>query len=210
MIFGTRRLIALSLASRVLVSAIVAMTPIAHAEPAPRLFAEARQWSLPEVMSALARRRSGTARFREERYFRHLTAPIILTGTLSYTATGRLVKSVETPRKERLVVDGDTLIIHGPGNEPPRTALLSDMPALAGTIIAMRAILSGDVATLRRHFTVSMTGVVHDWRVTLVPKPGPIRQRIARITVNGTAGSPSRFEVRQPDGDRIVTYITEK
>ena len=189
---------------------MAAIATIAHAGPAPRLFAEARQWSLPDVMGALARRRSGTARFREERHFRHLTAPIILTGTLSYTAAGRLVKSVETPRKERLVIDGNTVIIHGADNEPPRTALLSDIPALAGTIIALRAILSGDVAMLRRHFTVSLTGVVRDWRIILVPRPGPLRERIARITVNGIAGSPSRFEVRQPDGDRIVTYITEQ
>lgn len=186
------------------------MAALASAEPRPVLIAEARQWSLTDVMSALARQRSGTARFREERHFRHLTAPIILTGTLSYTEAGRLVKSVETPRKERLVIEGDTMTIHGPGNEPPRTALLSDFPALAGTIIALRAILSGDAATLRRHFTLSMSGVVHDWRVTLVPKPGPVRERIARIIVNGTAGSPYRFEVRQPGGDRIVTLITEQ
>ena len=199
-----------SLLIRVLVLATVAMTTVARGDTPLLLRVAARQSSLADVMRALAKRRSGTARFREERHFRHLTAPIILTGTLSYTAPGQLIKSVETPRKERLVIKGNTLLIYAADKGPPRTALLSDIPALAGMAIAMRAVLSGDIETLHRHFTVSMAGQRQNWSIGLLPKSGPVRERIARIVVNGAGGSPARFEIHQPDGDRIVTYITER
>ncbi len=183
---------------------VIGLVAIFTATP---LRADAEPWTLPKLMAALAKHRSGTARFKEERHFRHLTKPIVLTGTLSYRAPDRMEKTVRTPRTERLVIIGDTQLIYSGRSKEPRSALLSSFPALAGTIIAMRATLSGDLATLRKNFAIGMTGTRSNWTVRLLPLTAAVQTRVARIAIHGSDDRPSRFDIHNPDGDRITIHI---
>ncbi|HEX6720665.1 MAG TPA: outer membrane lipoprotein carrier protein LolA, partial [Burkholderiaceae bacterium] len=58
-----------------------------------------------ELMGTLAQRRSGEARFVEQRFVSVLDQTLTYTGTLSFTAPDRLARHTLTPRPESFVVE---------------------------------------------------------------------------------------------------------
>ena len=167
-------------------------------------------WTLATLMAAQAKRRSGTATFREERHLRSMTEPVVLSGTLSYTAPRRLVKSVTFPHVETLVVDGNRLTVIGADGQQSTSGLVSDHPVLEAAIVSMRAVLVGDLVTLRGRFDARLTGDRRRWTLALKPKAAAVRRKISIVRVGGEGDAPTRFELRETDGDRIVISISPK
>ena len=60
--------------------------------------AAAAQWSVSELMAALAARGGGEAQFTERRYVPVLDAPVLSSGTLRFVAPDRIEKHAVTPR----------------------------------------------------------------------------------------------------------------
>jgi outer membrane lipoprotein-sorting protein len=176
--------------------------------PAPT-FAEA-QWTVRALMAELAKTRSGSVRYREERHLKTMTEPVVITGTMAYEAPDRLVKIALTPRKETMVIEGDNLTIEREGGVGPQSLKLSEIPQLNNLITAIRGTLLGDLSALERRFEVRLRGSKDAWSMDLRPRPGGARGADLRITVEGTAGRPERFEIRQADGDRIVVQVLGK
>ena len=54
----------------------------------------------------------GEGKFVERKYLAMLTAPLDFSGTLVYTAPGRLEKNTLAPKPERLVLDQDKLTLN--------------------------------------------------------------------------------------------------
>ena len=190
---GTLRLVLTSVAALCLCAAL----PAAQAT-----------WTLAALMAAQAKRESGTASFREERHLRSMTEPVVLKGTLSYKAPDQLVKSVTFPHVETLVIDGDRMTVRGADGEQRTSGFVSDHPVLEGAIISMRAVLSGNQATLQRHFDARLAGDRHGWTLVLTPRSAEVRRKIASVRIDGKGDSPARFELRETDGDRIVITIS--
>jgi outer membrane lipoprotein-sorting protein len=199
-------------AVRCLIAAIgIAVAAVAVQAQAGKPKASARNsagWGIADLMAAQAKRRSGTASFREERFLTSLTEPVVLKGTLSYKAPDHLVKSVTFPHVEKLVVDGDRLSIFDADGYQQGSGLVSDHPALEGAIVSMQAVLSGNLDILQRHFSVKLSGTRQAWVITLRPKSKPVQRRIIQVLVTGSNDAPSRFELRETSGDRIVIHIT--
>lgn len=191
---GTLRLVLTSIAALCLFAAL----------PAAQ-----QTWTLAALMAAQAKRGSGTASFREERHLRSMTEPVVLKGTLSYKAPDRLVKSVTFPHVETLVIDGDRMTVRGADGEQRTSGFVSDHPVLEGAIISMRAVLSGNQATLQRHFDARLSGDRQGWTLVLTPRSDQVRRKIASVRVDGKDDSPAKFELRETDGDRIVITISQ-
>lgn len=209
MIFGMLRKPALAMMPDISAFAVCVIVAILLIGPRGPI-AAAEQWSLRALMGELAKTRSGSVRYREERHLKTMTEPVVVTGTMAYQAPDRLVKIALTPQKETMVIEGDNLTIERKGGVGVQSLKLSEIPQLNSLITALRATLLGDREALRRHFEVRVRGTRAAWSMDLTPRTGGGRGSGLRITVDGVAGRPSRFEIRQPDGDRIVVQVLDK
>ena len=164
----------------------------------------ASAWTPEKLMAVMATVREGTVRFREERRLHYLQSPVVLEGALSFKAPDLLVKEIRMPRWERTVISGNTVRVESKGSAGSRSFLLSDYPALQTLIIAFRAVLTGNLAALRVHFTVGLAGDRQSWTLRLVPRAAALKQRFAAVTIKGSGRRLTTAEFAETSGDRIL------
>lgn len=140
------------------------------------------------------------ARFTEEKRLAALTEPQRSTGRLLYRRPGYLEKDTDGPDGERLVVDGDRLVLTE-GQDAPRVVDLGAHPEALALVDALRAPLAGDFAALRRNFAVAASGTPGDWRLVLTPRDPAAARLVARVAVSGGADGPREVVVEQAGGD---------
>ena len=164
-----------------------------------------------ELMRTLALRRSGEARFVEQRFVSVLDQTLTYTGTLSFTAPDRLARHTLTPRPESFVVEGNQLTLQR--GERVRRVALDSVPELAAMVEAMRGTLSGDGAALKRYFKPTVQGVATRWTLTLVPIDFRLLGVVRQLRIDGQRADVRVVELQLADGDRSVMSIdpvTEK
>lgn len=160
---------------------------------------------LPELMSLLAQRRSGEARFVEQRFVSVLDRSLQYTGTLSFTAPDRLVRITLTPRPESFEVQGNQLTLERGGRK--REMALDAQPELAAMVTAMRGTLAGDADALQRHFKPSVGGTRSAWHLTLVPLENRLLGVVREVRIEGRLSDMRMVEIQLADGDRSVMTI---
>ena len=178
---------------------------------APSLAADAEHtgepWGVEQLMIELGRVQESRARFVERRYLKALQAPLVLTGTLVYTAPGRLEKRTLTPKPETMTVDDDHLVIEKSGRK--RTLRLEDYPVLWGFVESIRSTLKGDLAALDRFYRVTLAGGPSRWTLSLKPRDAKMSALIDAIQIGGGKGRISSVEIKETKGDRSVMAVTE-
>lgn len=147
--------------------------------------------------------------FREERSLAALTSSVISTGYFVFEPPGRLIKVMETPRRERATVENDRLTVSDEEGTEIASVDLASQPALKQLFGGLLALLSGNAEMLRAAFNVSLSGGADDWRLDLTPKGrseegGPAG--LERLVVTGGGGAMKTIGIREADGDR--TRIT--
>ncbi len=155
-------------------------------------------------LAAIPERR---ARFREERRYAALTQSLVSRGTLVYRRPSYLEMDKDWPTAERTVIDGTRLIVTVPGNDPPRVLDFAGRPEIGTTFEAMRAPLAGDLAALRRVFTVQAEGTALAWTLLLTPRdPAAAKvMRTARIAGRDAWIADIRFT--EANGDEAWMQI---
>lgn len=143
------------------------------------------QDAMAPVMAALAAMRESRARFVEEKELPELDRPLTARGTLAWRAPDRLEKHTTEPFEERLLVEGDRLLLERPDRRARQEIALDTAPEIRPLVEAIRATLAGDAATLRRYFTVDFSGDVARWRLVLTPLSVRVLAAVQRITVEG-------------------------
>ncbi len=96
--------------------------------------ADGSSWTLDRLMSTLAQKKSGHASFVEKSILSIATKPIESRGELAFAAPDHLEKRTESPKPERLVVDGDMLTVER--NDRKYTVALAHYPELEAFIEA--------------------------------------------------------------------------
>ena len=177
----------------------IAMLALAAAQPARAAF------GFDELMATLAQRRSGEARFDEERFVAGLDQTLRSSGTLSFSAPDRLVRQTLKPRAESFVVEGNQLTLQR-GDRVRRLAL-DNVPELAAMVAAMRGTLSGDGSALRRYFNATVDGAAARWTLTLVPVDFRLLSTVRLLRIDGMHADVRVVELQLADGDRSVTTI---
>lgn len=162
-------------------------------------------WSLDELMTQLGKVRSGEARFVEQRRIQELDRTLVSSGRLSFTAPDIFVRETLKPRQEKVAVNGGMLTYTYAGQT--RTMPLDASPEGRMMIEAIRGTLTGDLATLERHFTTQMRGDSERWTLELVPREARMRGQVARVTLQGRQASLREMHVLLPDGDESTTRI---
>ncbi|HSW23457.1 MAG TPA: LolA-related protein [Burkholderiaceae bacterium] len=179
--------------------ACVAVLALATARQARAAF------GFDDLMATLAQRKSGEARFAEERFISGLDQTLRYTGTLSFSAPDRLERQTLTPRRESFVVEGNQLTLQR--GERVRRLALDSVPELAAMVAAMRGTLSGDASVLRRHFNATVEGGAARWTLTLVPLDQRLLGVVRLLRIDGMQADVRLVELQLADGDRSLTTI---
>ncbi len=169
---------------------------------------EPEPWDVRRLMSELGQVKSARARFVERKHLAILNAPLEATGTLLYTAPGRLEKHTLTPRQESLVLEGDRLTLENKERKQRRTFALQDQPVIWAFVESIRSTLAGDLATLSRFYQVSLDGGAGDWRLTLKPVEPGMQGVVSEIRIGGSRNWINTIEIIETQGDRSVMTIT--
>jgi outer membrane lipoprotein-sorting protein len=164
------------------------------------------QWSVNDLMAALAARGSADATFTEQRHVPVLDAPVQSSGTLRFVAPDRLEKHTLTPRAESMVLAGDQLTLRQ--GQRTRSLALADLPDNGLAIASLRGTMAGDLAALRRGWSVTLHGERRIWTLSLAPLSAAIAQYIEGVLIEGRQDRIDRIEIRQADGVRSVMQIT--
>jgi outer membrane lipoprotein-sorting protein len=161
-----------------------------------------------ELMRSLAQVPSRTARFVERKHVAILNAPLESSGTLVYTAPGRLEKHTVAPRAESLVLDGDWLTLEDKGRDQKRTFALPEYPVIQAFVEGVRSTLAGDLATLSRFYQVDLEGNERRWRLLLRPREQRMQYFVSEIRISGSRDRIRTIEIVETEGDRSVMTIT--
>lgn len=171
----------------------------------PTTPAHAAGFDLQALTALLATRHTAEARFNEERFVTGLDQPLRASGTLSFTAPDRFARHTLAPRAESMVVEGNTVTLTRGGRT--RQMALDTTPELTALIEAVRGTLSGDAATLQRHFRTSVAGGPQNWRLTLVPLDRRLGGQVQQLDIAGRGPDLTLMEMWLAGGDRSVMHI---
>ena len=168
--------------------------------------ADTSTWSLDRLMSTLAQHKSGHASFVETRYLAIAAKPVESSGELAFAAPDHLEKLTESPKHERLVVDGDKLTVER--NARKYTIALAHYPELEAFIESIRATLAGNRYALERIYKVTVDGHGENWTLTLTPLDSRMLKAVRTVTLGGTRDVLRTVVIEQPDGDRSVMRLS--
>jgi len=160
------------------------------------------------VMQLLAQVKSSEARFVEQKNIASLTRPLTLSGRLSYVRGGRVERYVQAPYEERLVVDGDTLVVENISRGEILTVALSSHPGAWAFVEGLRATLGGDLGTLERYYRLSFSGNVDAWTLELIPRDEQMARQVQSIRLRGRRAVITAIQVDEPGGNRSLMTIT--
>ena len=165
----------------------------------------ASAFELTELMSVLAQRPSGAAKFSEQRFVSGLDRPLRSSGTISFKAPDRLARHTTAPRAESFVVEGNQVTLERGGRT--RQVSLSTVPELGAMVAAIRGTLTGNAAALRQYFQPEVSGSAALWTLTLLPTDERLQGVVRQLRLSGRQADLASVEVQLADGDRSVMNI---
>lgn len=168
----------------------------------------AADWDVQALMKELGASSSGTAKFVEKKYLAVLDKPIVQSGTLAYSP-GHLERITLLPRRERMVISGNSLTIESGSGKKTRRLRLARYPVLWGFVEGMRATLTGDLSTLQRFYSTNLLGPASAWELVLIPRQKEMRTLLRLIRIHGGDGRINTIELVETSGDRSLTLVTE-
>ncbi|MDB6060302.1 MAG: putative transrane protein [Verrucomicrobiaceae bacterium] len=166
--------------------------------------ASAAEWTVEQLMQALASHHSGRATFTETTYLAMLKRPVESSGELSFTAPDYLQKTTLVPKREVLNLRGDEISIERKGRK--HVLRLSDYPQIAAFVDSIRGTLVGDHAVLANAYRMTLAGSENNWQLVLIPNANAANG-VRQIAITGAAGSVASIEIMQTDGDHSVMRI---
>lgn len=169
----------------------------------------ASAWTVTELMQSLAQVKKSSATFIELKHLSMLKEPLAFSGTLEYTAPGRLEKRTLLPKPESMVLDKDRLEVQSGGAGKKRVLSLQDYPAIWAFVESIRSTLAGDLDTLNRFYRVSLEGQRGKWQLTLLPLDSKMKDMVSEIRIGGSGEQVNTIEIREAGGDYSVMSISK-
>ena len=169
----------------------------------------APEWSIQQLMLGLQQVKSASGQFVERKTLHVLSEPLTASGTLLYVAPDQLQKITVSPQRERLAVNGSTLIMEGGPENRTRTLSLTDYPEIGAFVEAIRGTLAGDLPALTRFYSVKLEGDAADWRLLLQPKEKKLQDFVKQVRITGSDNKIRRVEIEEGDGDHSEMRIVE-
>jgi len=137
-----------------------------------------------------------------------LKAPLRLSGEYRRPDATTLVREVRVPYSETTTIrDGHAILARA--GKPERRFALSRAPELAALQTSFGALLSGDAAALRAHYTVDAQGTDARWSLRLRPRDAKLAQRLQDIVLYGGGEELRCIETTPAKGPAQRTLMAE-
>ena len=162
-------------------------------------------WDLAQLMDLLAQTKSGRARFVETRHLAVLDKPLVASGEMSFVAPDRLEKRTDKPRAESVRLDKDRLTVER--GKQQTSVDIANQPLAQAFVASVRAALTGDRATLEKHYGLHLAGEREQWTLTLLPNEQAVAALVQRITIKGQRNRILSIDTLQADGDRSLLTL---
>lgn len=183
-----------------MLAATALATPAPRPEGAPTAAAPDPAW----ILARIARPVPSRTPFVELRGSKLLKAPLRISGEYRHPDAATLVREVRAPYAETTTIRAGEAMIERPGKASRRLSL-SRYPELAGMQQSFGALLSGDVASLQRHYRLASDGRREAWRLVLVPLDAAVARRVRGIVLHGR-GAELRCIETEPAGGGETQY----
>ncbi len=167
--------------------------------------AQATAFDLGALMAVLAQRKSGTARFTEERTVNSLDYPLRASGRLTFQAPDRFARFTEEPTTESMEVQGNQVLLKR--GKRTRQLTLDAVPEVAALAEAMRGTLSGDAGALQRHFRAQVSGNAARWVLRLIPLDSRLARTVQQLEISGLGSDVRSLDLRLVGGDRSLMLV---
>ncbi len=171
--------------------------------------AAAPGWTLERLMETLAAVETIDATFTERKELAILREPLVSTGILRYRAPAYLQKQILQPQQENYEIRDDWLSIETSA-EGRQDFYLRGYPLLRAFVEPVRAILAGDLRTLRRYYRVQLQEQAEDWLLRLEPVDKEIAKYVTAIVIRGRYDRLLSVETLETGGDRSLMTITSR
>jgi Outer membrane lipoprotein carrier protein LolA-like len=164
-------------------------------------------WTLGTLMSALSGVRSASADFTETKTMALLKTPLQTSGTLRYVAPDYMRKTVLSPTVEDFVLQSGVVTLTAQGQT--HRFDLTQAPPLAGLVEGVRATLAGDEATLRRYYTMSLSGGPQQWQLLLRPTDPALGRLVSWLSIRGSGARVTEIDTGGAHGDLTRMSVRE-
>ena len=151
--------------------------------------------------------KSSTVRFTETKRMAALSEPLTLSGKLPYVRGRLLERDIDAPYKERMMVEGQSVVVASPARSRIRSYSLRGVPAAWAFVEGLRATLGGDLDTLERYFRVTFSGAVGAWKIELVPLDEEMARYVEAIVFRGSRADITSIQVGEAGGDSSLMTI---
>ena len=158
-------------------------------------------------MQLLSQVKSSTVRFTETKHMAALSEPLTLSGKLRYERGRVLERDIDAPYKERMMVEGQSVVVASPARSRIRSYSLRGVPAAWAFVEGLRATLGGDLDTLERYFRVTFSGAVGAWKIELVPLDEEMARYVEAIVFRGSRADITSIQVGEAGGDSSLMTI---
>jgi hypothetical protein len=166
-------------------------------------------WGLPELMHELAQVHSATARFTERKTVQMLSAPLVVSGALTYVAPGYLRKITVSPTPENFILDHGEITMSGGPDHQTHVFSINDDPQIGGLVEGIRATLAGDLPTLEHFYIVRLTGTAAGWQLLLQPRDAGVTRFVKSILIVGSHNRIAAINTVSSNGDHSEMDVIE-
>ncbi len=170
------------------------------------LQATAADWDYAELMALLAIAEASEQDYTETKELAFLDAPEVSQGRLSFSPPDRLVKQVEKPSVSRYEITGGQMTITRSG-QAEQVVDINAYPLLQIFIETLRAVLTGDLKSLKQYYAIELTGMRSAWQLQLTPQDSQLAELIDLLTISGRDKQIEQIVTQEQGGDRTTLIL---
>ncbi len=128
-----------------------------------------------------------------------------------YAATpDTMLKQQLKPDVELMAAVGRQLTYHKPATEVYHQLQLDESNAMMSSLVAFKAMLTGNLVTLRQRYTLKFISAESSWTLEMIAKEHEPDEEPIKIIMQGlTEQAANKMTVELPDGDRSLYVLSQ-
>lgn len=128
-----------------------------------------------------------------------------------YAATpSSMLKQQLNPEIEMMAAEGRQLTYYKPGTETYHQLQLDESDPMMASLVAFKAILTGDLVSLRQLYSLKFTTTESAWSLKMLAKVHEADEAPLKIIMQGQSGeAANKMQVFLPDGDRSLYELIQ-